>query len=84
MCPLNSYLCTNSVLVDIEVVSSLATLRLTPHLTDCFCFCLKEPGEQDPYMDPHFLNGSQDGSGRGRGGHLGRGRGVPPGAGGPR
>ena len=46
-----------------------------------FCvFNLQEPGEHDPYMDPHFLNGSQDGSGRGRGG-LGRGRGGPPGAG---
>lgn len=43
---------------------------------------LQEPGEHDPYMDPHFLNGSQDVSGRGRG--LGRGRGGPPGAGGPR
>lgn len=43
---------------------------------------LQEPGEHEPYMDPHFLNGSQDVSGRGRG--LGRGRGGPPGAGGPR
>lgn len=42
-------------------------------------FDSQEPGEHDPYMDPHFLNGSQDGSGRGRG--LGRGRGGPPGAG---
>lgn len=33
------------------------------------------------YMDPHFLNGSQDGRGRGV---PGRGRGGPPGAGGPR
>lgn len=30
-------------------------------------------------MDPHFLNGSQDGSVRGRGGLMGRGRGGPPG-----
>lgn len=43
----------------------------------------QEPGEYDPYLDPQFLNGSQDGSGRGRGA-LGRGRGGPPGAGGPR
>lgn len=42
----------------------------------------QEPGEFDPYMDPQFLNGSQDGSGRGRGAL--RGRGGPPGAGGPR
>uniref|UniRef100_A0A8C6WWJ0 KH domain containing, RNA binding, signal transduction associated 1a n=1 Tax=Neogobius melanostomus TaxID=47308 RepID=A0A8C6WWJ0_9GOBI len=33
--------------------------------------------EEELYMDPHYLNGSQDGSGRGRG--MGRGRGGPPG-----
>lgn len=62
---------------------------LDPEFLKCPCkidpsSCLQEPGEHDPYMDPHFLNGSQDGSARGRGGHLGRGRGGPPGAGGPR
>nr|XP_061798829.1 KH domain-containing, RNA-binding, signal transduction-associated protein 1-like [Nerophis lumbriciformis] len=39
-----------------------------------------DPSEYDPYMDPHFLNGSHDGSARGRG-QMGRGRGGPPGAG---
>lgn len=71
-----------------------ARIKLSNRSTDSSLLCSngmhvcllpheQEPGEHDPYMDPLFLNGSQDGS-RGRGGPLGRGRGGPPGAGGPR
>ncbi|KAM9842418.1 KH domain-containing, RNA-binding, signal transduction-associated protein 1a isoform 1-T1 [Aulostomus maculatus] len=71
--------------VFIEVTAPIpeAYLRMAHAMEEVKKFLIPEPGEQDPYMDPHFLNGSQDGSGRGRGG-LGRGRGGPPGAGGPR
>ncbi|KAM8736313.1 KH domain-containing, RNA-binding, signal transduction-associated protein 1-like isoform 2-T3 [Acanthopagrus schlegelii] len=72
--------------VFIEVMAPIpeAYLRMAHAMEEVKKFLIPEPGEHDPYMDPHFLNGSQDGSGRGRGGHLGRGRGGPPGAGGPR
>ncbi|KAM4542901.1 KH domain-containing, RNA-binding, signal transduction-associated protein 1-like [Odontesthes bonariensis] len=71
--------------VFIEVTAPIpeAYLRMAHAMDEVKKFLIPEPGEQDPYMDPHFLNGSQDGSGRGRGG-LGRGRGGPPGSGGPR
>lgn len=69
--------------VFIEVTAPIpeAYLRMAHAMEEVKKFLIPEPGEHDPYMDPHFLNGSQDGSGRGRGGHLGRGRGGPPGAG---
>ncbi|XP_045918902.1 KH domain-containing, RNA-binding, signal transduction-associated protein 1a [Micropterus dolomieu] len=72
--------------VFIEVMAPIpeAYLRMAHAMEEVKKFLIPEPGEHDAYMDPHFLNGSQDGSGRGRGGHLGRGRGGPPGAGGPR
>ncbi|XP_070776503.1 KH domain-containing, RNA-binding, signal transduction-associated protein 1a [Enoplosus armatus] len=72
--------------VFIEVMAPIpeAYLRMAHAMEEVKKFLIPEPGEHDQYMDPHFLNGSQDGSGRGRGGHLGRGRGGPPGAGGPR
>ncbi|MED6244324.1 hypothetical protein ATANTOWER_004648 [Ataeniobius toweri] len=71
--------------VFIEVTAPIpeAYLRMAHAMDEVKKFLIPEPGEHDPYMDPQFLNGSQDGSGRGRGG-LGRGRGGPPGAGGPR
>ncbi|KAM6913195.1 KH domain-containing, RNA-binding, signal transduction-associated protein 1-like [Xenentodon cancila] len=70
--------------VFIEVTAPIpeAYLRMAHAMDEVKKFLIPEPGEHDPYMDPHFLNGSQDGSGRGRGGL--RGRGGPPGAGGPR
>ncbi|XP_071377826.1 KH domain-containing, RNA-binding, signal transduction-associated protein 1a isoform X3 [Centroberyx affinis] len=46
--------------------------------------CVQKNLFTDQYMDPHFLNGAQDGSGRGRGGPPGRGRGGPHNAAGPR
>ncbi|XP_061751492.1 KH domain-containing, RNA-binding, signal transduction-associated protein 1a [Nerophis ophidion] len=66
--------------VFIEVMAPIpeAYLRMAHAMDEVKKFLIPEPGEYDPYMDPHFLNGSQDGSGRGRGGHP-RGRGVPPG-----
>ncbi|XP_008279656.1 KH domain-containing, RNA-binding, signal transduction-associated protein 1 isoform X1 [Stegastes partitus] len=72
--------------VFIEVTAPIpeAYLRMAHAMEEVKKFLIPEPGEHDPYMDPNFLNGSQDGSGRGRGGHMGRGRGGPPGAGGPR
>uniref|UniRef100_A0A3Q0SH95 KH domain-containing, RNA-binding, signal transduction-associated protein 1 n=1 Tax=Amphilophus citrinellus TaxID=61819 RepID=A0A3Q0SH95_AMPCI len=74
--------------VFIEVTAPIpeAYLRMAHAMEEVKKFLIPvcEPGEHDPYMDPLFLNGSQDGSGRGRGGHLGRGRGGPSGAGGPR
>lgn len=71
--------------VFIEVTAPIpeAYLRMAHAMEEVKKFLIPEPGEHDPYMDPLFLNGSQDGS-RGRGGPLGRGRGGPPGAGGPR
>ncbi|XP_043999600.1 KH domain-containing, RNA-binding, signal transduction-associated protein 1a [Gambusia affinis] len=71
--------------VFIEVTAPIPEnyLRMAHAMDEVKKFLIPEPGEHDPYMDPQFLNGSQDGSGRGRGG-LGRGRGGPPGAGGPR
>ncbi|KAL3049029.1 hypothetical protein OYC64_008496 [Pagothenia borchgrevinki] len=71
--------------VFIEVMAPIpeAYMRMAHAMEEVKKFLIPEPGEHDPFMDPHFLNGSQDG-GRGRGGHLGRGRGGPPGAGGPR
>ncbi|XP_076017768.1 KH domain-containing, RNA-binding, signal transduction-associated protein 1-like isoform X2 [Genypterus blacodes] len=71
--------------VFIEVTAPIpeAYLRMAHAMEEVKKFLTPEPGEVDPYMDPHFLNGSQDGSGRGRG-HPGRGRGGLPGAGGPR
>ncbi|XP_068607784.1 KH domain-containing, RNA-binding, signal transduction-associated protein 1a [Brachionichthys hirsutus] len=71
--------------VFIEVMAPIpeAYMRMAHAMEEVKKFLIPEPGEHDPYMDPHFLNGSQDGSGRGRGGHLGRGRGGP-GSGGPR
>ncbi|XP_024149441.1 KH domain-containing, RNA-binding, signal transduction-associated protein 1a isoform X2 [Oryzias melastigma] len=70
--------------VFIEVTAPIpeAYMRMAHAMDEVKKFLIPEPGEHDPYMDPHFLNGSQDVSGRGRG--LGRGRGGPPGAGGPR
>ncbi|TNN87139.1 KH domain-containing, RNA-binding, signal transduction-associated protein 1 [Liparis tanakae] len=72
--------------VFIEVMAPVpeAYMRIAHAMEEVKKFLIPEPGEHEQYMDPHFLNGSQDGSGRGRGGHLGRGRGGPPGAGGPR
>uniref|UniRef100_A0A3Q3GSJ0 KH domain-containing, RNA-binding, signal transduction-associated protein 1 n=1 Tax=Labrus bergylta TaxID=56723 RepID=A0A3Q3GSJ0_9LABR len=72
--------------VFIEVMAPIpeAYMRMAHAMEEVKKFLIPEPGEHDPYMDPHFLNGSQDGSGRGRGGQYGRGRGGPPGAGGPR
>merc|ERR1719498_790204 len=72
--------------VFIEVMAPIpeAYLRMAHAMEEVKKFLIPEPGEHDPYMDPHFLNGSQDVSGRGRGGQFGRGRGGPPGAGGPR
>ncbi|CAJ1073839.1 KH domain-containing%2C RNA-binding, signal transduction-associated protein 1a [Xyrichtys novacula] len=69
--------------VFIEVMAPIpeAYLRMAHAMEEVKKFLIPEPGEHDPYMDPHFLNGSQDGSGRGRGGQFGRGRGGPPGAG---
>ncbi|XP_028294041.1 KH domain-containing, RNA-binding, signal transduction-associated protein 1a [Gouania willdenowi] len=71
--------------VFIEVTAPIpeAYLRMAHAMDEVKKFLIPEPGEHDPYMDPHFLNGSQDGSGRGRG-QFGRGRGGPPGMGGPR
>ncbi|XP_077409025.1 KH domain-containing, RNA-binding, signal transduction-associated protein 1-like [Vanacampus margaritifer] len=71
--------------VFIEVMAPIpdAYLRMAHAMDEVKKFLIPEPGEYDPYMDPHFLNGSHDGSARGRGGHMGRGRGMPPG-GGPR
>ncbi|KAF7202167.1 KH domain-containing, RNA-binding, signal transduction-associated protein 1a [Nothobranchius furzeri] len=68
--------------VFIEVTAPIpeAYLHMAHAMDEVKKFLIPEPGEHDPYMDPEFLNGSQDGSGRGRGG-LGRGRGGPPGAG---
>uniref|UniRef100_A0A3Q3VP74 KH domain-containing, RNA-binding, signal transduction-associated protein 1 n=1 Tax=Mola mola TaxID=94237 RepID=A0A3Q3VP74_MOLML len=70
--------------VFIEVMAPIpeAYLRMAHAMEEVKKFLIPH----DPYMDPHFLNGSQDGSARGRGGHLGRGRGGPPGMprGGPR
>uniref|UniRef100_A0A3P9K140 KH domain-containing, RNA-binding, signal transduction-associated protein 1 n=1 Tax=Oryzias latipes TaxID=8090 RepID=A0A3P9K140_ORYLA len=70
--------------VFIEVTAPIpeAYMRMAHAMDEVKKFLIPEPGEHEPYMDPHFLNGSQDVSGRGRG--LGRGRGGPPGAGGPR
>ncbi|XP_034051086.1 KH domain-containing, RNA-binding, signal transduction-associated protein 1a isoform X2 [Thalassophryne amazonica] len=71
--------------VFIEVMAPIpeAYLRMAHAMDEVKKFLTPEPGEVDPYMDPHYLNGSQDGSGRGRGG-PGRGRGGPPGGPGPR
>lgn len=68
--------------VFIEVTAPIpeAYVRMAHAMDEVKKFLIPEPGEFDAYMDPHFLNGSQDGSGRGRGGM--RGRGGPPG--GPR
>uniref|UniRef100_A0A3B3WPR1 KH domain-containing, RNA-binding, signal transduction-associated protein 1 n=1 Tax=Poecilia mexicana TaxID=48701 RepID=A0A3B3WPR1_9TELE len=61
--------------VFIEVTAPIPEnyLRMAHAMDEVKKFLIPEPGEHDPYMDPQFLNGSQDGSGRGRGG-LGRGR----------
>lgn len=66
--------------VFIEVTAPIpeAYLRMAHAMEEVKKFLIPEPGEQDPYMDP-YLNGAQDGSVRGRGGHMGRGRGGPPG-----
>ncbi|XP_060938509.1 KH domain-containing, RNA-binding, signal transduction-associated protein 1a [Limanda limanda] len=68
--------------VFIEVMAPIpeAYMRMAHAMEEVKKFLIPEPGEHEQYMDPHFLNGSQDGS-RGRGGHPGRGRGGPPGAG---
>ncbi|KAK9533504.1 KH domain-containing, RNA-binding, signal transduction-associated protein 1-like [Anarhichas minor] len=70
--------------VFIEVMAPIpeAYMRMAHAMEEVKKFLIPEPGEHE-YMDPNFLNGSQD-CPRGRGGHLGRGRGGPPGAGGPR
>ncbi|XP_011614545.1 KH domain-containing, RNA-binding, signal transduction-associated protein 1a [Takifugu rubripes] len=67
--------------VFIEVTAPIpeAYLRMAHAMDEVKKFLIPEPCEADPYMDPHFLNGSQDGSVRGRGGLMGRGRGGPPG-----
>ncbi|XP_056151543.1 KH domain-containing, RNA-binding, signal transduction-associated protein 1a [Lampris incognitus] len=72
--------------VFIEVTAPIpeAYLRMAHAMDEVKKFLIPEPGEQDPYMDPHYLNGAQDGSGRGRGGPPVRGRGGPLGAAGPR
>ncbi|XP_008324845.1 KH domain-containing, RNA-binding, signal transduction-associated protein 1 [Cynoglossus semilaevis] len=69
--------------VFIEVMAPIPEgyLRMAHAMEEVKKFLIPEPGEYDMYMDPHFLNGSQDGRGRGV---PGRGRGGPPGAGGPR
>ncbi|XP_077586725.1 KH domain-containing, RNA-binding, signal transduction-associated protein 2-like [Stigmatopora nigra] len=68
--------------VFIEVMAPIpdAYRRMAQAMDEVKKFLIPEPGEYDPYMDPHFLNGSHDGSARGRG-QMGRGRGGPPGAG---
>ncbi|XP_037551007.1 KH domain-containing, RNA-binding, signal transduction-associated protein 1a [Nematolebias whitei] len=71
------------VFIEITAPIPEAYLRMAHAMDEVKKFLIPEPGEYDPYLDPQFLNGSQDGSGRGRGA-LGRGRGGPPGAGGPR
>ncbi|KAM3871458.1 KH domain-containing, RNA-binding, signal transduction-associated protein 1a [Diretmus argenteus] len=72
--------------VFIEVTAPIpeAYLRMAHAMEEVKKFLIPEPGEQDQFMDPHFLNGAQDGSGRGRGGPPGRGRGGPHNAAGPR
>ncbi|KAM4625839.1 KH domain-containing, RNA-binding, signal transduction-associated protein 1-like isoform 1-T1 [Polymixia lowei] len=72
--------------VFIEVTAPIpeAYLRMAHAMEEVKKFLIPEPGEQDQYMDPHYLNGAQDGSGRGRGGLPGRGRGGPHNAAGPR
>uniref|UniRef100_A0A668A931 KH domain-containing, RNA-binding, signal transduction-associated protein 1 n=1 Tax=Myripristis murdjan TaxID=586833 RepID=A0A668A931_9TELE len=72
--------------VFIEVTAPIpeAYLRMAHAMEEVKKFLIPEPGEQEQFMDPHFLNGAQDGSGRGRGGPPGRGRGGPHNAGGPR
>jgi len=71
--------------VFIEVMAPIPEcyLRMARAMEEVKQFLTPEPGEQEQYMDPHYLNGAQDG-GRGRGGHPGRGRGGPHNAGGPR
>ncbi|KAM9354703.1 KH domain-containing, RNA-binding, signal transduction-associated protein 1-like isoform 1-T1 [Pholidichthys leucotaenia] len=66
--------------VFIEVMAPIpeAYLRMAHAMDEVKKFLIPEPGEHDPYMDPNFLNGSQDPSGRGRGGPMGRGRGAGP------
>lgn len=70
-------------LIPVWLSSTLCSLVASSTVFACvaevFMPYLQEPCEADPYMDPHFLNGSQDGSVRGRGGLMGRGRGGPPG-----
>lgn len=71
--------------VFIEVTAPIpeAYMRMAHAMDEVKKFLIPEPGEQEQYMDPHYLNGAQDGSGRGRGG-PGRGRGGPHNVGGPR
>ncbi|XP_020775259.1 KH domain-containing, RNA-binding, signal transduction-associated protein 1-like isoform X2 [Boleophthalmus pectinirostris] len=66
------------VFIEVHAPIPEAYLRMAHAMDEVKKFLTPEPGEEEQYMDPHFLNGSQDGSGRGRG--MGRGRGGPPGA----
>lgn len=63
------------VFIEVNAPIPEAYLRMAHAMDEVKKFLIPEPGEEEQYMDPHFLNG--DGSGRGRG--MGRGRGGPPG-----
>ncbi|CAL9686372.1 unnamed protein product [Knipowitschia caucasica] len=65
------------VFVEVHAPIPEAYLRMAHAMDEVKKFLTPEPGEEE-FMDPHYLNGSQDASGRGRG--MGRGRGGPPGA----
>lgn len=65
------------VFIEVHAPIPESYLRMAHAMDEVKKFLTPEPGEDEQYMDPHYLNGSQDGSGRGRG--MGRGRGGPPG-----
>ncbi|XP_067099478.1 KH domain-containing, RNA-binding, signal transduction-associated protein 1a [Osmerus mordax] len=65
--------------VFIEVMAPIpeAYVRMAHAMDEVKKFLIPETLEHEQFMDPNYLNGAQDGSGRGRGAPS-RGRGGPP------
>lgn len=66
------------VFIEISAPIPEAYMRMAHTMGEVKKFLTPEPGELEAFMEMEYLNGGQDGSGRGRGM---RGRGGPPGAG---
>jgi len=66
--------------VFIEVMAPIpeAYLRMAHAMDEVKKFLIPETMEHEQFMDQNYLNGAQDGAGRGRGGPPGRARGGPP------